>query len=57
MVQKGGLLEVPLSVALEKFQVLQSFHVLRTNNSAVSGCMEGKEILCVTLVRTSSSTE
>ena len=48
MVQKRGLFKVPFPVALEKSQVLQTFQALRRNNSAGSGCTEGKEILCRT---------
>lgn len=48
---------MPFPVALEKSQELQTFQALPRNKRVVSGCMEGKEILSVRLVHTSSATE
>lgn len=48
---------MPFPVALEKSQVLQTFQALRRNNSLVSECVEGTEILRVRLVHTSFATE
>lgn len=55
--KKTTFKKVPFPVALEKSQVLQTFQALRRNNSVVSGCTEGTEILCVRLVQTSSASE
>lgn len=47
---------MPFPVALEKSQVLQTFKALSRNNSVVSGCTVGTEVLCVRLVQTGSAT-